>query len=268
MSEFPRIFAIFLTTVENGSAGSCGNLDPNMSNDSPPGASRPRAGGEFTWPPTSEELDAIEVIPLDGSAPATTPAPRHAAPEQVTALEGARRPTRPRSPRRRNRRLPRAPARPPLPVSPATLVTPTPPVVATVKTLHRRLHVPRREDVAYLGVTLTSALAIAVAATLSSRIGVRVAGGNDRASSHERTGDGNGPASSSRVAGRERRADATYREGPRRRCARRARRDNAPCDSAASDGGTASDSAGSGATSGGRERRFVDRVRVRENRSH
>jgi TonB family protein len=36
-----------------------------MSTDSPPRSPRPAAGGEFTWPPTSEELEAIQVIPLD-----------------------------------------------------------------------------------------------------------------------------------------------------------------------------------------------------------
>ena len=39
-----------------------------MSTDSPPGSPRPAAGGEFTWPPTCEELDAIEVIPLHESS--------------------------------------------------------------------------------------------------------------------------------------------------------------------------------------------------------
>jgi periplasmic protein TonB len=36
-----------------------------MSTDSPPGSPRPADGGEFTWPPTSEELEAIQVIPFD-----------------------------------------------------------------------------------------------------------------------------------------------------------------------------------------------------------
>ena len=39
-----------------------------MSHDSPPGSARPTAGGEFTWPPTREELDAIDVIPLDDTS--------------------------------------------------------------------------------------------------------------------------------------------------------------------------------------------------------
>jgi protein TonB len=55
-----------------------------MSNDSPPGSSRPPAGGEFTWPPTREELDAIDVIPLDDSSltrpTAVVPAKAMAAP--------------------------------------------------------------------------------------------------------------------------------------------------------------------------------------------
>lgn len=36
-----------------------------MTNDSPPESPRRASGGEFTWPPTREELDAIEVIRLD-----------------------------------------------------------------------------------------------------------------------------------------------------------------------------------------------------------
>jgi TonB family protein len=41
-----------------------------MDNDSPPGSPRPAAGGEFAWPPTREELDAIEVIQLDDTSSA------------------------------------------------------------------------------------------------------------------------------------------------------------------------------------------------------
>lgn len=56
-----------------------------MSHDSPPGSSRPAAGGEFTWPPTREELDAIDVIPLDDTSSikpiAVVPAKAMAAPE-------------------------------------------------------------------------------------------------------------------------------------------------------------------------------------------
>jgi TonB family protein len=119
-----------------------------MSNESPPGSSRPRAGGEFTWPPPTEELDAIEVIRLKDSPP--------------VAAASATPPTTPTTPAHTS-------ARPPLPVLPATLVVPpppTPPAVVPIKALGRRLHAPRRDDLAYLGVTLTSALAIAVAATL------------------------------------------------------------------------------------------------------
>ena len=71
---------------------------------------------------------------------------------------------------------PVSPAPPPLPalsVLPATLVVPTAPgapvkAKAWGSVLSRRqpLHMPRGEDLAYVGVTVASALAIAVAATL------------------------------------------------------------------------------------------------------
>jgi TonB family protein len=88
-----------------------------MSNDSPPG-SRPSAGGEFAWPPTSDELDAIEVIPLDDTS-------------SVKAIA---------------------------PVTKAIVAAPV------LRRRRRRWHPPRREDLVYLGVTLASVLAIAIAA--------------------------------------------------------------------------------------------------------
>jgi TonB family protein len=41
-----------------------------MNNDSPSKPPRPLAAGEFTWPPTREELDSIEVIQLGDASPA------------------------------------------------------------------------------------------------------------------------------------------------------------------------------------------------------
>jgi TonB family protein len=72
-----------------------------MSTEFPPGSSRPTAGGEFTWPPTSEELEAIQVIPLDDtSAPRASllPAPLEAS--AVTAAAPAIKRRRLRLPRR------------------------------------------------------------------------------------------------------------------------------------------------------------------------
>ena len=174
MSVFPRIFAIFRATAENGIAGPWGKLNPKMSTDSPPGPSRPRAGGDFTWPPTSEELDAIEVIALDGSRPATTyrasdtPATA-AAPALLATSKATAAPAVPAN-------APASAAPPPLPalsVLPATLVVPAAPAApvkakAGAPSLRAATccTMPRREDFAYVGVTVASALAIAVAATL------------------------------------------------------------------------------------------------------
>jgi TonB family protein len=72
-----------------------------MSTESPPGSPRPSAGGEFTWPPTSEELEAIQVIPLDDASRASlSPAPLDA---QAVTVAAATRPIK----RRRRLRPPR-----------------------------------------------------------------------------------------------------------------------------------------------------------------
>jgi TonB family protein len=143
MSGFPRIFAIFRTTAETGFTRQCDKLRDVMSNDSPPGSSRPPAGGEFTWPPTSEELDSIEVIALEGSPPATTTSAATASVAMTSAT------------------TPSAFLAPELSTS---LVVP-----AAARDVTRRprprlwMRRPSREDLVYAGVTLTSALAIAVA---------------------------------------------------------------------------------------------------------
>ena len=95
-----------------------------MSNDSPPGSTRPAAGGEFTWPPTREELDAIEVIPLDDRSSVT-----------------------------------------PIAVVPAKAATVAPPIARRGR-LRLPLRLPRRDDLVFAGATLTSVLAIAVAASM------------------------------------------------------------------------------------------------------
>lgn len=122
MSRFQRIFT---ATAENGIAQPCDKLRDVMSTESPPGSSRPGAGGEFTWPPTSEELEAIQVIALDDASPS---------------------------------RASRLPA--PLEASAVTVA----PAIKPIKRRFR-LRPPRREDLLYLGVTFASALAVAVAAT-------------------------------------------------------------------------------------------------------
>jgi TonB family protein len=109
-----------------------------MNNDSPPGSRRPPAGGEFTWPPTSDELDAIQVIPLDDTSPASPIAAKS------TDL----------MPPPRDRVMP-APV-----IASARIAGP-------VSKRGRRLrmpHMPRRDDFVLAGVTLTSMLAIATAA--------------------------------------------------------------------------------------------------------
>jgi TonB family protein len=112
-----------------------------MNDDSPPESRRPPAGGEFTWPPTSDELDAIQVIPLDGTS--------SAAPIAAKATD--------LMPPPRDRVLP-APV-----IASATLVAP----VAKRSSRLRMPHiprVPRRDDLVLAGVTLTSVLAIGTAA--------------------------------------------------------------------------------------------------------
>ncbi len=73
-----------------------------MSNESPPGSSRRAAGGEFTWPPTREELDAIEVIPLDDTT--SVEQSRAVVPAKAMAAPALGRRGRLRLPRRLPRR--------------------------------------------------------------------------------------------------------------------------------------------------------------------
>jgi TonB family protein len=104
-----------------------------MNNDSPPGSSRPAAGGEFAWPPTSDELDAIQVIPLDD----TSNGPMPSKPAQLA------------------------------PPSRSPLLLPTPVAPAAIRRRHwshLSLRLPRRDDFVLAGVTMTSVLAIATAA--------------------------------------------------------------------------------------------------------
>jgi TonB family protein len=93
-----------------------------MNNDSPPGSTRPAAGGEFTWPPTREELDAIDVIPLDDTSSIT---PTAVVPKAMAA-----------------------------------------PAVARRGRLRLPLRLPRRDDLVFGGAIFSSALAIAVAASM------------------------------------------------------------------------------------------------------
>jgi protein TonB len=160
MSGIPRISRIFRTTAETGFARSCGNLR-DMSNESPPGPSGPQAGGEFTWPPTSEELDAIEVIPLDGSPTVATQS-LTASPVTTSPVTTSSVTTSPATTPLTPATTSRTPSLPP------TLVVPP---SARVVTRHQQprprfwLRRPSREDLVYTGLTLTSALAIAVAGT-------------------------------------------------------------------------------------------------------
>ena len=103
-----------------------------MNNDSPPEPSRQAASGEFTWPPTSDELDAIQVIPLDDSSSARQMA---SAPAELVPPS-------------------RSPILLPAPVAPVS--------IKRGRWLHLRL--PRRDDFVLAGVTMTSLLAIATAA--------------------------------------------------------------------------------------------------------
>ena len=87
-SHFSRFFALQPRPESRDRAVSCDEHEQRISART----SQTTAGGEFTWPPTSEELDAIEVIPLDGFADGS-PAPHsshgHASP--VTRLARPRR---------------------------------------------------------------------------------------------------------------------------------------------------------------------------------
>jgi TonB family protein len=111
-----------------------------MNNDSPPGSSRPPAGGEFTWPPTSDELDAIQVIPLDDASSARPIAAK------ATEL----------MPPPRDRILP-------APVITSQIVAPISKRGRGLRMPHMP-RVPGRDDLVLAGVTLTSLLAIATAA--------------------------------------------------------------------------------------------------------
>lgn len=101
-----------------------------MHNDAPPEKSRPASGGEFTWPPTREDLDAIQVIHLDG-----TPVLEPLAVEPIAAAPAA------------------------VAVVPNAIAAPALP-------RRSRLRLPRRDDLAFAGVLGTSMLAIGVAASM------------------------------------------------------------------------------------------------------
>ena len=118
--------ANFRATAETGIAHPCDKLRDVMNNDSPSGSSRPAAGGEFTWPPTREELDAIDVIPLDPL-------------DDTSSIK-------------------------PIAVMPAKAIAS--PEIARRGRLRLPLRLPDRDDLVYAGVICTSVLAIAVAASM------------------------------------------------------------------------------------------------------
>jgi periplasmic protein TonB len=101
MSGIPRVYADFALTAEAGITQGCDKLRGVMNNDAPPGAFRKTPEGEFTWPPSREELDAIEVIPLGD---ATIPRPAADTPAKAIAAPAVQRRGQLRLPVRRPRR--------------------------------------------------------------------------------------------------------------------------------------------------------------------
>ena len=65
MSGIPRYFREFSRYGRDRNRRACGKLRDVMSQRFSARVIPTSAGGEFTWPPTSDELDAIEVIALD-----------------------------------------------------------------------------------------------------------------------------------------------------------------------------------------------------------